>query len=398
MSSPLPETTKTIHDSSQWRPAAGILFAVAWGANHFAPLLPVYRERLGLDAAGPALLFGVYALGLAPGLLIAGPLSDRRGRRALVRPAAVAALLVSLALGLGGSSYPLLLVGRFAYGLAAGAAMSPGAVWVAELSQPGVGALRATIALSGGFGLGPLLSGALAQWAPWPTQTPYAVHVLAISVLLLVGWPTEETRSPTAASGPLLRLELTPAARRRFLREVLPMAPFVFGFPTIAFAGLPSLLLFGSRSAPLATTGLLSAMTLLTGVAVQPFTRRLTAEAGARAGLLIGATGLLVGAGALATQTTAALLVSAPLLGAAYGLCMTSGLRLVEALAPPETRGGVTGVYYVLTYLGFAAPWLLALAVRVAPGAWVLAAAALHAVLTVLWLSGGREGPTDVAR
>ena len=49
------------------------------------------------------------------------------------------------------------------------------------------------------------------------------------------------------------------------------------------------------------------------------------------------------------------------------------------------TRGGVTGLYYVLTYLGFAAPWLLALAVRVVPAPWVLLALALHAALTAAW-------------
>jgi hypothetical protein len=93
-----------------------------------------------------------------------------------------------------------------------------------------------------------------------------------------------------------------------------------------------------------------------------------------------------VGAAALALEAPGLLLVAAPLLGAGYGVCMTSGLRLIDALAPPETKGGVTGLYYVLTYLGFAAPWLLLLAVRVAPGTWVLGAAAGHAALTAVWL------------
>jgi len=217
------------------------------------------------------------------------------------------------------------------------------------------------------------------------------VHVVALAAALAWGWGAEETRAPTRLPGPLLRLHLTPQGRRRFLREVLPMAPFVFGFPTIAFAGLPPLLLLGSGGAPLATTGLLSALTLLTGVAAQPFTRRFTPELGSRLGLLSGAAGLAVGAVALATTTPGLLLLSAPLLGTGYGVCMTSGLRLLEVLAPPETRGGVTGLYYVLTYLGFAAPWLLLLAVRVAPGPLVLGAAALHAALTALWL--WRQGP-----
>ena len=379
-------------DARSWQRVALVLFAIGWGANHFAPLLPVYRRTLGLDATGPALLFGVYALGLLPGLLIAGPLSDRLGRRALVRPAAFAALVASALLGALGGSFFALLVGRFAYGLAAGAAMSPGAVWVGELSQdagPGVGARRATIALSAGFGLGPLFTGLLAQWAPWPTVTPYVVHTAALSLAILGGRGAPETRAPRALPGPLLRLHFTPTGGRRFLREVLPMAPFVFGFPTIAFAGLPALLLFSKGAAPLpaplALTGLLSGLTLLTGVLAQPFTRRYAPEVTSRLGLLFGAAGLGVGALAAAASAPILLLLAAPLLGAGYGVCMTSGLRLLEAVAPPETRGGLTGLYYVLTYLGFAAPWLLALAVRVVPAAWVLGAAGLHAALTAGW-------------
>jgi hypothetical protein len=43
---------------------------------------------------------------------------------------------------------------------------------------------------------------------------------------------------------------------------------------------------------------------------------------------------------------------------------MTSGLRLVEALSRPETRAGLAGLYYVLTYAGFTTPLLLALCAR----------------------------------
>jgi MFS family permease len=388
-------------DARSWRRVAAVLFAIGWGANHFAPLLPVYRRTLGLDTAAPALLFGVYALGLLPGLLVAGPLSDRLGRRVLVRPSALAALIASGLLGAFGSSYAALLAGRFAYGLATGGAMSPGAVWVSELSQdagPGVGARRATIALSAGFGTGALVTGMLAQWLPWPTVTPYVVHVAALSLAIFGGMSAPETRAPRTLPGPLLRLHFTPSGGKRFVREVLPMAPFVFGFPTVAFAGLPPLLLFAKGQAPLpaplALTGMLSGVTLLTGVLAQPFTRRYSPEVTSRLGLLFGAAGLGVGALAAAFGAPLLLVLAAPLLGAGYGICMTSGLRLLEAVAPPETRGGLTGLYYVLTYLGFAAPWLLALAVRVVPAAWVLGAAGLHAALTAgwfYWLQRGRE-------
>ena len=385
-------------DDRAWRRVGLLLFAVGWGANHFAPLLLVYRQRLALDAAAPALLFGMYALGLVPGLLVAGPLSDRRGRRAVVLPSAVGALGASVVLGAFGDSFGALLAGRLLYGIGAGGAMSAGAAWVIELSRdaaPGAGARRATIALSAGFGLGPLSSGLLAQYVAGPTVVPFAVHVAVLAGVLVIARRAPETcgsggtGEPAAASRPavrrpLIRIELDRAGWLGFVRGVAPMAPFVFGFPAIGFAGLPSLLAGSLGRAPMAYTGLLCVLTLLAGVLAQPVTRRFEPAATARLGLVIGAGGVALGAVAVTSQTPGLLLLVAPVMGAAYGVCMTSGLHTVQRLARPDARGGVTGLYYVLTYVGFAAPYLLALATRVtAPGVALGVTAALAVAAAV---------------
>ena len=381
-------TTTTHPDPRAWQRVGLVLFAVGWGANHFASLLLVYRERLSLDAAAPGLLLGMYALGLVPGLLLAGPLSDRRGRRALVLPSAAVALAASVVLGAFGDNFAALLVGRLVYGLGAGGVMSAGAVWVIELSRDapaGAGPRRATIAMSSGFGLGPLITGVLAQYAPAPIVLPYAVHVVLLGTVLVLARGAPEPGDPSdpngprapgeprlrrqaAATGPLIRIQLDRAGWRRFARAVAPMAPFVFAFPTIGFAVLPSMLGGSLGHAPAAYTGLLCALTLTAGVLAQPITRRFEPAVAARLGLVTGATGIALGLVAVASQTPALLLVVAPILGTAYGVCMTAGLFAVQRLAPPDARGGITGLYYVLTYVGFAAPYLLALAThRVAP-------------------------------
>jgi hypothetical protein len=363
------------------------VFAVAWGANHFVPLLLVYRARLALEPPQLALLFGMYALGLVPGLLLAGPVSDRRGRRAVVVPSACVALVASVVLGAGGGSFGALLLGRLLYGLGAGGAMSAGAAWLVDLSSdaaPGVGARRATIALSAGFGLGPLATGAVAQILPAPTLVPYAIHVALLGGLLLAARraPDAGDRAPP---GPLLRIELDRAGWRSFARGVAPMAPFVFGFPAIALAALPGMLAGALGSAPMAYTGLIAGLTLGTGVVVQPVTRRLEPVTGARLGLLVGAAGLGLGVLAVVYQISALLLIVAPILGAGYGVTMTGGFQAVQRLARPDARGGITGLYYVLCYVGFAAPYLLALAARTAPatGLAVTAGLALAAAVAL---------------
>ena len=69
---------------TDWVRAGAALFGAAWGSNQFTPMLLVYRQQLGLSTGTLEALFGVYALGLIPGLLIAGPLSDARGRRPVI--------------------------------------------------------------------------------------------------------------------------------------------------------------------------------------------------------------------------------------------------------------------------------------------------------------------------
>lgn len=364
-----------------WVRIALLLFCVGWGANHFVALLLVYKATLALDVAAPAALLGMYALGLVPGLLLSGPLSDRYGRRALVFPATVVTLLASALLGAGGGSFEALLVGRLLYGVGAGAAMNPGAVWLLELSAgaaPGAGARRATLALSAGFGFGPLLSGLLAQYAPHPTVLPYGVHLVTTAFVFVLALRAPAPPRAATRPGPLLRIGLDSTNRRPFIQGVVWMAPFVFAFPAIAFATLPSL--SGGKLQP-SYVGALAGLTLAVGMLAQPFTRRIAPTAAARAGLIVGAAGIVLGAGAVAWHATPLLLAAAALLGGAYGACMTSGLRIVETLSRPETRAGLAGLYYVLTYVGFGTPLGLALAVRkMTPTATLLAVAALALV------------------
>ncbi len=371
-----------------WRRVAFLLFVIGWGANHFGALLLVYRAKLHLDPAAPQLLFGIYALGLVPGLLLSGPLSDRFGRRALVLPAAVACFIASATLGFGGAHFELLLLGRLLYGIGCGAVMNPGAVWVLELSQDaigGSGARRATIALSSGFGFGPLISGVLAQWAPHPTQLPYLVHLATLIAAIAVCAVAPGGRKTDGPRRPLLDVGIDRTNRRGFLLGVVWMAPFVFAFPVIVFTVMPVMLGPGALgSSPIAYIGLLGAVTLGAGVLAQPVTRRFDPTVSARIGLVFGMLGCLLGAFVISARLPSLLLLVAPVLGVGYGVCMTSGLRNVEILSKPETRGGMTGLYYVLTYIGFAVPYILAqLTKTLDPASTLVGLAVLSAIAAI---------------
>jgi len=356
-----------------------LLFAAGWGANHFSALLIVYRTKLGFSAAQLGALFGMYALGLVPGLIFAGRASDRRGRRALVLPASVGCLIGSGVLACGSRGFALLLLGRLLFGLAMGSVMSPGSVWLQELSADDRGPRRATLALSAGFGIGPLISGISAEFLPLPMTLPYLVHIAVMGTALFLVRAVPETAGAVGQSrgaqvpnapGP----QLSRNALDLLVRQVA-VAPWAFGLAAITMVIVPGLLRpYVER--PVLFSAFLIATTLMAGVSIQPFTTRF----GRRAdlwGLALGALGAVLVTFAVSVHSAVLALVVAPLVGAGYGLVMTNGLREIAGGVAPQERGLAVGIYYVLTYVGFALPFARALLAQQLSDLWTLGMIAL---------------------
>jgi MFS family permease len=364
-----------------------LLFMAGWGANHFSTLLVVYRRDLGLLPPSLGILFGAYALGLVPGLVLAGRASDRRGRRALVLPAGLLAIAASALLAFGARGFAVLLAGRLLYGLAMGSIMSPGSVWVQELSggHASGGARRATLALSAGFGLGPMVSGVIAELAPAPMVVPYVVHGLGMALALAVVRPVPETAPRGHAASAAGAGGRAPRFGRRelaVLGELLPVAPWAFGLAAVTIAIVPGLMR-PLVAHPVVYSGLVILTTLLAGVAVQPLTRRVGPR-GDLLGLGIGAAGVFLAARAVAAGSPPLAFVVALLVGSGYGLVMTTGLTEAARRVPPATRGTTVGIYYVLTYIGFALPFIHASVARRHGDAATLTGAATAVVIALL--------------
>ncbi len=350
-----------------WLGAAAGMFAVAWGANQFVSMLVVYRDRRGVSTAVNDALFGCYAIALIVALLLGGPAADLWGRRRIVRPSVVLSLLGSVLLILGDHSVALLYAGRVVAGLASGGIFAAGTAWVKELSSDtaeDAGARRATLALSLGFGLGPLVAGVVAQWGPDPLVLAYVPHLVLAAVALPAVWTVRETLPAPALTGGLLgRLRVPSAGHARFRGVVAPAAPWVFAAPSLAFAVMPSLVSSHLHGYAVVFSGVVAAATLGTGVAIQPLARHLDHPGQVTAALLgLGSAvvGVLLAVAAAAYGNPVLALVAALPLGAAYGLGLVSGLLETQRLAGPDDLAGLTAVYYALTYLGFALPLVLA--------------------------------------
>lgn len=373
-----------------WARAAVAMFAVGWGANQFASLLLSYREHAGVSAGTADALFGSYAVGLVPALLLGGPLSDRLGRRPLARVAVVLSFVASGVLLAGVDGTGWLFLGRLLAGVASGLIFAPGTAWVKELSTQATGAdagaRRAAVALSAGFGLGPLVAGVVSQWAPAPLITPYLVHLAVIVLAGVLVWSAPET--VTSRGGSVwARVLVRSAASPRFRGVVAPLAPWVFTAAAISLTVGPALVTEHTGSGRVAFAGLLAGLTLGTGVLVQPVARRLDAEDDVRTmavGLSACVAGCLVEALTAATGQPLLAVAAGLLLGAGYGFCLVAGLLETQRIAPPDELAALTAVYYALTYLGFAVPIVLALLNTVTSYRTLLLGAAGAAVLTLV--------------
>ncbi|HZZ54133.1 MAG TPA: MFS transporter [Trebonia sp.] len=383
-----------------WIRVALAMFAVGWGANQFSPMLIVYRQALGLGTAEIAGLFAIYAATLIPGLLAGGPLSDRFGRRACVLPFAALSPVATLLLILGPHDLALIAAGRALAGVCSGMVFGPATAWVQDLSGgSALSARRAALALSAGFGFGPVVAAVLAQWAPHPLVVPYLPHLVLGVVALAAVWTVPDVRraGAPALAGPAGRRWAVPAAlrTRTFWFTVAPAAPFVFGSVSIAIVVLPQEVTSASTLS-VAFAGLMTALAFAAGIGVQPAARVL-AERSDRLGILAGtgaaAAGAAVSAVAVAGPDRVLAGLGAVLLGLAYGLCLVCGLHQAEQLSDATDRGAVLSCYYVLAYLGFSTPYAVVGLNEVfgKPGTFAVLAVAA-AVLTGLLAVGAARG------
>ncbi|HWD01730.1 MAG TPA: MFS transporter [Amycolatopsis sp.] len=347
--------------------AAAAVFVCGWGGNQFTPLLVMYKDA-GYSTFTVDALLGAYVIGLVPGLLLSGGLSNRYGRRPVMVAGTMASLIASLLIALGEEGVAWIAAGRFLTGVAVAVAMAVGSTWIKELSDADrtgaadLGTRRAALCLTLGLGIGPGVAGVLAQWAPWPMVLPFAVHIGLTMVALPIAARSPETLGLASRKPALTRLPDT-TRHPRFRRIILPMAPWIFGSCGVAYAIMPQLVQAKLGSWSLAYSTLLTVCAIGAGVGIQPIAKRVDRTTSARAaltGMAVMCAGLALSAFAAHLRSPWLALVTAVVLGTAYGIVVVSGLLELHRLARPEELAQLTGVYYALAYIGFLLPSLLA--------------------------------------
>ncbi|QEU97158.1 MFS transporter [Streptomyces kanamyceticus] len=155
--------------------------------------------------------------------------------------------------------------------------------------------------------------------------------------------------------------------RKRFLWLIAPAAPWVFGSISLAIVTLPGLVERGVDSWSAAYTGLLTALTFVVGLCVQPLGRRLHHRGSARGFVgaqLVTALAMVPAVFTAREHSPLLMLVAVSLLGAGYGLGVMAGLLEMQHIGEPGGLTQATGAYYSLAYLGFLLPLGLAASVQ----------------------------------
>ncbi|RDI69152.1 MFS transporter [Nocardia pseudobrasiliensis] len=339
-------TLTPAHTLAPDRVPPGRIWFAAWPvlvvfvlSNAATPLYPLWRERLGFSAGTLTVIFAGYIVGLIAALLVAGVLSDRIGRRPVLLPGLMLAL-VACALFATANSVVVLGIARVLTGVAVGATVSAGMAAVADVAGPGrkgLAALAASTAMVFGAGTGPLLAGVLSEVVAGPT-----VVVFVVEAVLLVSAGVVVMRLPLTApkvrTAGLVRIPTVPRANRRDL--LLGVAVFAPGITSTSFVLSlgPSLLvgLLGTGNRIVAGAMAFAMFAAATGAqfAARPWPVRRVLLAGACA--VVAAMAAL--AVALSAHSVIALVVAAVLAGAGQGLGQFGGLTLLFTRVPDARR------------------------------------------------------------
>jgi MFS family permease len=359
----------------------GVLLATGWAANHFAGLIPAIRDHQHLGASTLDAVFGIYALGLLPGLLIGGRASDALGRQSVAWAGSATALVGTVAMLLSQDS-AVLLVGRVIVGGGVGFAISSCTAWASDLKGP-AGAAIAGAVLTAGFAIGPFASGLIASAGQPGIRVSFAIAA-AIIVLATVAAVVAAQRAAVTvlatAHGPERPARQGIALA---LSWAMPLAPWVFASATLAFVTIPTRVHTGFAAPMVAGIATLIANGVSALIQIVARARRWGPQAGT-IGALLAALGYAVTAAAPPAMTLGLGLSVLVVLGCASGLLLREGLIDLEAAAPQRVRGALTGAFYTVSYVGFGLPLLLSTVGSAKYSAVILAVMVVLALATAV--------------
>jgi MFS family permease len=332
-------------------------------AGAVTPLLVLYKDQAGFPASQLTLAFAVYAVGFLAALLSLGSLSDHVGRR----PVLIGALVVQLAsnlLFLAAPEIGWVVCARIVQGAATGAAttaFTAALVEVAPAHRKRLGTNLGSVGLTGGLALGSLLAGLAIETTPAANTIVFValsvITALGIGVVALS--PETIGRAPGALRSLRPRVAVPPATRKEFAAAA-PAIAAVWMLAGLSGGLAPSMV----RGVFDLDSGLLNGVSGFVAPAASAVVGLAFARLDPRRGMVLGIYASIVGAlaiiaGALSTSLLT-MILGQVVAGVGFGASFTAALRLLFPLAAPDQRAGVVAVIYVISYVAFGVPIVIA--------------------------------------
>lgn len=336
---------------------------VPFAAGAPSPLFVRYQQEWHFTDWTLTVAFAIYALTLLSTLLVAGSLSDHIGRR----PVLVGALVLQVAamvIFVVAPSIGWIVVARAVQGAATGVATSTFTATIIEFAPERhrrLGTLISSITPMGALALGALVSGVAAQFS----QNPGAIVFGALSlffvgaIIVLIASPETVSRRAGAVRSLVPRLRVTRAVQPEFFAAL----------PVITAAWMLSGLFLGlAPSIDSAVFRIDSGLVNGVVVALQPATSAvvgiLLGGMGHRRSITTGAVVSVAGAAITVLSVVGGvfwlLLVGVVLSGAGIGWVFPAVLRVISPLTEAHQRAEVFAAIYLVAYLAYGAPVLVA--------------------------------------
>jgi MFS family permease len=341
---------------------AAISFLYLFAASAPSPLYGVYAAKWHFSPITLTVVFGVYAITLLATMLLAGSLSDAVGRRPVIMTALVVQSATML-LFLVADNVDWLYAARLAQGCATGlvtAAVSAALVDLQPSRRPGLAAVVNATIPPAGLAVGALVSGALVQYAPNPTRFVYWLLLASFLAMILV-LLTLVPETVSQRHGPKFGLEV--GVERALLRAFLAAVPVLVA--CWALSGLylslgPSLVLTMQHSTNKLLGGsivfILCGCGALAGVLAHAWPPRRAMFLGCTT---LG-TGVVLTVLSVSQDVKALLYIGTVVAGCGFGLGFLGAFRTLAGLAMSERRSQLIATIYVVAYLSFSIPSVVA--------------------------------------
>ena len=337
-----------------------VLFAASAAPS---PFFVIYQQEWGFPSWLLSFAFAIYAVTLLLALLTIGSLSDHIGRRPVLI-GAIALQVVAMALFAFAPNIETVVIARAIQGVATGAAtgaLSAALTDLAPAANRGLGAIVGSLAPFGGLAVGAILAGVVIDAVPNPVVATFMAFMIVflVALVVVVISPESVSKRPGAVRSLIPRIAVPQRARREFTSGI-PI--YLAGWMTGGlFLGLvPEIL----RDTFRIDSGLVSGAVIAVLSGIGTLAVFLSRRVRPRAVIVVGALSLVAGIALVALSLLfgefVLFSVGTVVAGFGFGMTFAGEVRATAPLAEAHERGEMFAAIYVVSYLSFGVPAIIA--------------------------------------